>query len=90
MLLRCCWQIKKVGSEQDSISLIDLETRNPLNAKQTAEYISTFFTDLTKNYSEVSDEWLMTDEPLPRISMANVIKKLKGIDANKAYGPFLP
>ena len=74
-------QIKKVvGSKRDSISIIDPETGNPLNAKQS------------KNYPEVSDEWLTitADEPLPQISMANVIKKLKGIDANKAYGPFDP
>ena len=86
-------QIKKVvGSKQDSITIIDPETENPLNAKQTAEYINTFFTDLTKNYPEVSDKWLTitADEPLPQIPMANLIKKLKGIDANKAYGPFDP
>ena len=43
-------------------------------------------------YPEVSDEWLTitADEPLLQISMANVIKKLKGIDANKAYGLFDP
>ena len=86
-------RIKKVaGSKQDSIFIIDPETGNPLNAKQSAEYINTFFTDLTKNYPEVSDEWLMitANEPLPQISMANFIKKLKGVDANKAYGPFDP
>ena len=33
---------------QDSISIIVPETENPLNAKQTAEYINTFFKDLTK------------------------------------------
>ena len=86
-------KIKKiVGSKRESISIIDPETGNPLNAKQSAEYINTFFTDLTKNYPEVSDEWLTitADEPLPQISMANVIKKLKDIDANKAYGPCDP
>ena len=86
-------QIKKVvGSKRDSISIIDPETGNPLNAEQSAKYINTFFADLSKNYPEVSDEWLTitADEPLPQISMANVIKKLKGIDANKAYGPFDP
>ena len=51
-------QIRKVvGSKQDSISIIDPETENPLNANQTAEYTNTFFTDLTKNYPEVSDKW---------------------------------
>ena len=41
---------------------------------------------------EVSDEWLTitAHDPLLQISMANVLKKLKGIDANKAYGPFDP
>ena len=45
-----------------------------------------------QNNLDVSDEWLTitADEPLPQISMANVIKKLKGIDAKKAYGPFDP
>ena len=43
-------QIKKVaGSKQDSISIIDPETGNPLNAKQSAEYINNFLTDFTKN-----------------------------------------
>ena len=31
---------------------------------------------------------ITVDEPLPQISIANLIEKLKGIDANKAYGPF--
>ena len=60
-------QIKKVvGSKRDPISIIDPETGNPLNGKQSAEYIKPFFTDLTKNYPEVSDEWLTitADEPL--------------------------
>ena len=86
-------QIKKVvGRKQDSIAIIDPETENQLNAKQSAEYINTFFTDLTKNYPEVSDEWLTitVDEPLPQISIASLVGKLKGIDANKAYGPFDP
>jgi hypothetical protein len=44
-------QIKKVvGTKQDSVSIIDPETGNPLSAKESAEYINTFFTDLTKNY----------------------------------------
>ena len=79
--------MKVVGSKRDPISIIDPKTGNPLNAKQSAEYINTFFTDLTKNYPEVSDEWLTitADEPLPQISMANVIKKLKGIDANNKH-----
>ena len=86
-------QVKKVvGSKQASISIIDRETENPLNAKQTAEYINTFVTDLTKNYPYVSDKWMTitADEPLPQIPMANLINKLKGIDTNKAYGPFDP
>ena len=33
---------------------------------------------------------ITVDEPLPQISIANLIEKLKGIDANKAYGPFDP
>ena len=87
-------QIKKVvGTKQDSVSIIDPETENPLSAKESAEYINTFFTDLTKNYhAEVADEWLTitADETLPQISVTNLIKKLKGIDANKAHGPFDP
>jgi hypothetical protein len=80
-------QIKKVvGTKQDSVSIIDPETENPLSAKESAyEYINTFFTDLT-------NEWLTitADETLPQISVTNLIKKLKGIDANKAHGPFDP
>ena len=75
-------QIKKVvGTKQDSVSIIDQETENPLSAKESAEYINTFFTDLTKNYPEVADEWLSitADETLPQISVTNLIKKLKGI-----------
>ena len=77
-------QIKKVvGTKQDSVSIIDPETENPLSTKESAEYINTFFTDLTKNYPEVADEWLTitADETLPQISVTNLIKKLKGIDA---------
>jgi hypothetical protein len=86
-------QIKKVvGTKKDSVSIIDPETENPLSAKESAEFINTFFTDLTKNYPEVADEWLTitADETLPQISVTNLIKKLKGIDANKAHGPFDP
>ena len=37
-------QIKKVvGSKRGPISIIDPETGNPLNAKQSAEYINAFF-----------------------------------------------
>ena len=58
-------QIKKVvGSKRDSISIVDPETGNPLNVKQSAEYIDTFFTDLNKNYPEVSDEWLTLQQML--------------------------
>ena len=40
-------QIKKVvGTKQDSVSIIDPETENPLSAKES------FFTDLTKNYTQ--------------------------------------
>ena len=45
---------KVIGKKQNPVSIIDLETGNPLNAKQSAEYISTLLTDLTKNYLEVS------------------------------------
>ena len=84
-------QIKKVvGRKQDSISIIDRETENPLNANQSSEYINTFLTDLTKNYVEVSDLLVTVDKLLPQISIVNLIEKLKGIDANKAYGPFDP
>ena len=33
---------------------------------------------------------MAADGPLPQISMANLIKKLKDVDANKTCGPFDP
>ena len=75
-----------VGMKQHAISIMDPETEVPLSAKETADYINSFFTDLTKNYPEVSDEWLSMEiqEPLPQISVESLMEKLRRIDANKA------
>ena len=59
---------------------------------QTADYINTFFTSLTKDYPRINSEWLSfgSAEYLPKISVQSVTRRLFHIDVNKAPGPFDP
>jgi hypothetical protein len=73
-----------VGNKRQNFDLSDA----PMNNKQTADYINSFFTSLIKEYPKVKDEWLSfgSQDPLPPITTQSVAKKL----SNKAPGPFDP
>ena len=77
-----------VGNKRQNFDLSDPLSDAPMNDKQTADYINSFFTSLTKEYPKVKDEWLSfgSQDPLPPITTQSVAKKL----SNKAPGPFDP
>ena len=77
-----------VGNKRQNFDLSDPLSDAPMNNKQTADYINSFFTSLTKEYPKVKDEWLSfgSQDPLPPITTQSVAKKL----SNKAPGPFDP
>ena len=81
---------KIVGASRHNFTLGNAVSENMSN-KQTADYINTFFTSLTKNYPRINSEWLSfgSAEYLPKISVQSVARKLFHIDVNKAPGPFL-
>ena len=82
---------KIVGASRHNFTLGNAVSENMSN-KQTADYINTFFTSLTKNYPRINSEWLSfgSAEYLPKISVQSVARKLFHIDVNKAPGPFDP
>ena len=63
-----------------------------MSNKQTADYINSFFTSLTKDYPRINSEWLSfgSAEYLPKISVQSVARKLFHTDVKKAPGPFDP
>jgi hypothetical protein len=81
-----------VGNKRQNFDLPDPLSDAPMNDKQTADYINSFFTNLTKEYPKVKDEWLSfgSQDPLPPITTESVAKKLSNINVNKAPGPFDP
>ena len=82
---------KIVGASRHNFTLGNAVSQNMSN-KQTADYINTFFTSLTKDYPRFNSEWLSfgSAEYLPKISVQSVARKLFHIDVNKAPGPFDP
>ena len=59
-----------------------------MNDKDTANYINSFFVDLTKDFPVVQDKWLMNNktELLPTVSRESVAKRLKELKTNKSSG----
>ena len=82
---------KIVGASRHNFTLGNAVSENMSN-KQTADYINTFFTSLTKDYPRINSEWLSfgSAEYLSKISVQSVARKLFHIDVNKAPGPFDP
>ena len=58
-----------IGKKRNGISLMDSDTDSPMTDKQSAIYINSFFSGLTKDYPEVRNEWLTHEsmEDLPTI-----------------------
>ena len=83
---------KIVGKKQQGFVLMDPATDIPLNPKETANHMNNFFTNLTSDYPEVSNEWsyVGADASLPHITVDSVEKKLSCLKVNKAAGPFDP
>ena len=82
---------KIVGASRHNFTLGNVVSENMSN-KQTADYINSFFTSLTKDYPRINSEWLSfgSAEYLPKISVQSMARKLSHIDVNKAPGPFDP
>ena len=57
-----------------------------MNDKQSADYIYSFFANLTKDYPEVKSEWLINQcsDDLPLITIEEVEKKLRKVDISKS------
>jgi hypothetical protein len=81
-----------VGNKRQNFDLSDPLSDAPMNDKQTADYINSFFTSLTKEYPKVKAKWLSfgSQDPLLPITTESVAKKLSNINVNKAPGPFDP
>ena len=78
-----------IGKKRNGISLMDPDSDTPMTDKQSATYINSFFSGLTKDYPEVRNEWLTHEsmEDVPTITVDGVEKKLRNINTNKALGP---
>ena len=81
-----------VGKRKNAIQLLDPDTELPLNNKETADHINAFFSSITNNFHEVSDEWLAYGELdlLPSITEESVAKKLRNLNVGKTAGPHDP
>jgi DNA-binding XRE family transcriptional regulator len=64
----------------------------PMNNKQTADHINSFFSSLTNDFLEVRGDWPARGEldPLPSIPDENVAKRLSDLTVGKAAGPYDP
>lgn len=83
---------KLVGKRNNSVKLLDPETNTPMNDKQTANHINSFFASLTKNLPPIQGEWIVlgTSDPLPTIECTSVENKLKHLNESKTPGPYDP
>ena len=81
-----------VGKRKSAIQLLDPDTKLPLNNKDTADHINAFFSSITNNFPEVSDEWLAYGElnPLPSITEESVATKLRNLNVRKTAGSYDP
>ena len=82
-----------VGKKRNTTPmLLDLISELPMNNKQTADHINSFFSSLTNDFLEVRGDWLVRDEldPLPSITDENVAKRLSDLTVGKAAGPYDP
>ena len=72
--------------------LLDPISELPMNNKQTADHINSFFSSLTNDFLEVRGDWLARGElyPLPSITDENVAKRLSDLTVGKAAGPYDP
>ena len=72
--------------------LLDSISELPMNNKQTADHINSFFSSLTSDFLEVRGDWLARGEldPLPSITDENVAKRLSDLTVGKAAGPYDP
>ena len=72
--------------------LLDPISELPMNNKQTADHINSFFSSLTNDFLEVRGDWLARGEldPLPSITDENVAKRLSDLTVGKAAGPIRP
>ena len=70
-----------LGKMKQIITLIDPETDFLLDEKQSANHTNDFFVSLTKDFTEVKDDWSNRGitESLPVISEESVAKKLEGL-----------
>ena len=48
--------------KSNNFTLTDPESQSIMNDKDTANYINSFFVDLTKDFPVVQDKWLMNNE----------------------------
>ena len=72
--------------------LLDPISELPMNNKQTADHINSFFSSLTNDFLEVRGDWLVRGEldSLPSITDENVAKRLSDLTVGKAAGPYDP
>ena len=84
---------KIVGASRHNFTLGNVVSEN-MSTKQTADYIISFFTSLSKDYPRINSEWLSFGSAeyryLPKISVQGVARKLFHIDVNRAPGPCDP
>jgi hypothetical protein len=75
-------------NKSSNIFLTNPESQSVMNDKDTANYINSFFTSLTKDFPDVHDKWLVYGEmePLPTVSKESVANKLRKLKINKAPG----
>ena len=71
---------------------MDPDTELSLNSKENADHINAFFSSITSNFPEVSDEWLAYGklDSLPSITEESVAKKLRNLNVGKTAGPHDP
>ena len=82
-----------VGKKRNTTPmLLDPISELPMNNKQTADHINSFFSSLTNDFLEVRGDWLARGEldPLPSITDENVAKRLSDLTVGKAAGPYDP
>ena len=72
--------------------LLDPISKLPMNNKQTADHINSFFSSLTNDFLEVRGDWLVRGEldSLSSITDENVAKRLSDLTVGKAAGPYDP
>ncbi len=82
-----------VGKKRNTTPmLLDPISELPMNNKQTADHINSFFSSLTNDFLEVRGDWLVRGEldPLPSITDENVAKRLSDLTVEEGSRSIRP